>query len=434
LPVSSRIAALAQRLFASRLARNAAALYSVQGLQYLIPLITLPWLVRALGTEGYGLMNVAAAFGGYLQVLCDYGFQLSASRAVAVRRDDRAYVSEQVAATLQAKLLLALAGAAAAAAVLALSPVHREHALLLALGAAGSLLASFFPSWLFQGMERMGGMAALSAGSRLSQLVLILLLVHRPEDLARALAIGVAVSFGGTVAAWILAWRRFGLRLAPAPFSRVRRVLGDGFEIFLSQAGTLLFANTNVMMLAAYASPKAVGLYAIAEKIVRVGIQVGGPLGTALYPRAALLLATSRREAFAFLRRVLAGGSLFFLALSLAIAVGADLAARLVCGHPAPEVRPLVWILSPLPLTVFADNVFGTQVLLNCGHRRAFMAVPLTAGALAIALQLLLIPRWGAAGACTSLLASELWILAAFALLARRKTGFPSLPSMGTSA
>jgi polysaccharide transporter, PST family len=414
--------------FQSRLTRNVFSLYLVQGLQYLLPLITLPWLVRSLGTDGYGWISIAGAFGGYLQVLCDYGFQLSASRNIAINKTDSTRISRLFSAVLAAKILLASMGSMIALGILLAVPGYRDHALYLAIGAFGALAGSFLPAWLFQGMESMGSMSLISGVGRAIQLCLLLLLVHDRSHVARTLWINSLSSFACTAATLVLAHRRFGLRLSmPAP-SEVWTVLKDGFEIFLSQAGTLLFANTNIMMLSAFADPIAVGRYAIAEKIVRVGIQVGGPISTAIYPRTALLLSASRAEAFRFLRKALAWGSVGFVIVSLGTAIGADFAVRLICGHPQPEILPLVWILCPLPLTVFVDNIFGTQVLLNAGHRKLFMSVPLSAGVLAIGLQFLLIPRLGANGASLSFLISECWILSLFAWFAWKKTGFPSIP------
>lgn len=411
----------------SKLLRNTLSLYSVQGLQYLVPLITLPLLVRALGTDGYGWISIAGAFGGYLQVVCDYGFQLSASRTISMRRDDTMFVSRQISSILAAKLFLAATSSIAALALLAALPDYRTHAVWLGIATLGSLASSFFPSWLFQGMERMGSMALISTVSRLLQLLLVVLLIRDRGDVALFLWISALMSLASTSAAWVLAIRRFKLRIIlPKPLA-VLWVLRDGFEIFLSQVGTLLFSNTNIMVLGALADPVAVGRYAIAEKIARIGIQLGGPVGSALYPRIAALITLSKDSAFRFLHRVLAWGSIAFIGIGLGMVLLAPYAVRFICGHPQPEILPLVWILSPLPLTIFVDNIFGTQVLLNSGHRRAFMTVPLTAGLLSLVLQAALIPLFGAHGAAASLLASELWILALFVWLAWKKTGFPFL-------
>ena len=63
-------------------------LYSLQGLNYFIPFAVLPYLVRVLGVERYGLVSFAQAFAQYFVILTDYGFNLFATKQIARLRSD----------------------------------------------------------------------------------------------------------------------------------------------------------------------------------------------------------------------------------------------------------------------------------------------------------------------------------------------------------
>jgi len=412
------------RVFHSSITKNALALYMVQGLQYLIPLISLPWLVRTLGTEGYGLFVLASACGSYTQVFCDYGFHLSATRQLARVQEDAAKVSRTVASTLAAKVGLAVLGFLLISLVLAALPSFRRDLLILWIGCLASLASSFFPSWLFQGMERMKGMAVISGVAKVFQLLGLILFVHAPTDVAKALFITLITNLLATSVAWALAVQLFRLKFTRPGIQDVRAVLSEGFEIFLSQAGVSIFANANVMALGMVSTKQIVGTYSVAEKIVRVGINLGAPLGTALYPKVAVMIDHSREAAYLFLKKILLWGGAFFLAVSLGITLLAGVAARIITGAPSPLIIHLVWILSPLPLSIFIDNVLGTQLLLNLGYRKEFMSGPLSSGLVSIILLTLLAPHYGAYGAALALLVSELWTLLLFTYLASKKTSF----------
>ena len=66
------------------LVQNFSYLSALQIFNLLIPLITYPYLIRVVGKETYGLVVFAQAIIGYLVILTDFGFNISATREVSV--------------------------------------------------------------------------------------------------------------------------------------------------------------------------------------------------------------------------------------------------------------------------------------------------------------------------------------------------------------
>lgn len=57
-----------------RLLSNYFSLAILQGVNYILPLLTLPYLVRVLGIKDYGLLAFSGVTVAYFGVLTDYGF------------------------------------------------------------------------------------------------------------------------------------------------------------------------------------------------------------------------------------------------------------------------------------------------------------------------------------------------------------------------
>ena len=107
----NRIKVLKNRLSANKdgkaLASNFGYLMIMQITGYIFPLLTIPYLARVIGVEGFGKIAFATAVIVWFQTITDWGFSYTATRDVARHRDNLKKVSEIFSNVLWAKILLA---------------------------------------------------------------------------------------------------------------------------------------------------------------------------------------------------------------------------------------------------------------------------------------------------------------------------------------
>ena len=94
------------RLLRHRLVHNILTLYGVHSVNYLLPLVTVPYLARILGPSHWGLLAFSQAFAQYLNLIIEYGFSLSATREVSRFRENKVKLAELLSGVTGAKVML----------------------------------------------------------------------------------------------------------------------------------------------------------------------------------------------------------------------------------------------------------------------------------------------------------------------------------------
>jgi len=151
--VNGRIRALVSTPARKRLLENFLSLSVLQGVNYILPLITVPYLVRVLGPEKFGLLAFIRAFVQYFAILTAYGFGFSATRKISICREDKERVSEIFSSVILIKSgFMLISFFVLTALVFAIPKFNTER--MVYLFAFGMVVGNvLFPVWFFQGME-----------------------------------------------------------------------------------------------------------------------------------------------------------------------------------------------------------------------------------------------------------------------------------------
>jgi len=389
---------------------NISSLMALQGLNYIIPLITLPYLVRVLGIGPFGLISVAQAFAGYFTVFTDYGFNLSATRKIAQQHDDMAAVSSTFSAVITIKFIFMLVGVGVLLMILALAPHFRSDADVYAVNYLAVVGSVLLPTWLFQGLQDMRTIAILNGITKVASACLLFVLVHSSRDYLIAAAlppIGVLVS--GVAGLWICL-RRLNLHYRIPTYRSLREQLAEGIHLFLSTASITLYTNTNVILVGLLAGNVQAGLFSTGEKVVRATLGLLGPVFQGIFPHVNAMARESKERAVAFLRRSMFWIGLASLLPSMALLIFAHPIVLLAFGGNALGSVPVLRWIAMLPFVIALSNVFGVQTMLTFGMERQFSRILIAAGVVNVALCSLLVLHFGASGAAASVFFVEVGV------------------------
>ena len=396
------------KLFTTRLGTNILSLYAVQGLNYLLPLLVLPYLLRVLGPGGYGTVAFAQALLGYAVILTDYGFNLSATRAVALARDNPVELARIFWSTMAAKVLLLVGSVFVLVPVVALVTEFREQWRVFAVCGLAVVGSCAFPQWYFQGLERMQVVAVIQALAKLTALIATFLLVRSSADLVAAAAV---LSVPTLLAALFCA---VAIKtIAPVRWWRPRArdlhaAYRGNWHLFVSIAAVTLYINTNSFLLGLMSGTYAVALYTLANKVALAVFNLLGPILQATYPRASVVFGQSGPEARRLVRRLASVVLPIAAAASLSLIIFAPIIIRIVAGGGYAAAVPVLRILGVLPLLLTIATLLAQIIMINVGLSRALSRIYLAAGIANLGVLPVLIHVYDAAGAAAALVIAEL--------------------------
>lgn len=394
--------------------RNILSLYALQIANYILPLFTIPYLVRVLGPEKFGAVAFGQSFIAYFVLIINYGFNWSATRKISVQRDDREAVSKTAINVWTAKALLCGISFLVLLGLVQVIPKFRDASTLLFVlygTAAGNVL---FPTWLFQGLERMVPISVINLVVRSLATIGVFVFIHQPSDYMIYAGLLSFQWLGAGLLAVIVAYRNLSLCFALPTWKGVWHVLVEGWVLFLSMGMVSFYTIGNTFILGILTNNTVVGYYSAAEKLVKAVSGLLGPISQAVYPRVSRLASTSKAQALIWGRGLLLVMGGLGLSLSVLLWIGAPSIILIFLGSQYESSVPVIRILAPLPFLIAFSNVLGIQILFPFHHEKAVLKMVFVAGIINLFLAVLFAPRWHASGMALAVVISELFVSTAY--------------------
>lgn len=398
---------------------NILALGAVQVLGYLIPLLTIPYITRVLGADAWGKVAFAQAISAYLIIVANWGFHISATRKIAIIRNDAGAVSKMIAATWGGQVFLTfLVSIAYLGCILIFDRLridHQYHIYVI----SNVLINVAFPVWLYVGMEKIKEVAAIQLSSKLLTLPLIFLVVHEPGDGPFVVAISTLTGLVGALSTYRWLKRDEAISVCVPKWKDMVSALKEGAPMFFSALAMSFYSTLPQLLLGFFSTTTQVGLFALADRIRQVAQSAYAPIAQALFPRMSSLFERDRKAAVNLV--VKSSRYVFFMStvVSLVLFFGADLIVEIISGRSFKDSAGILKVLAFVPMIVSVANILGVQVMLTNGRIVEFSKVVGYVGAISLLVTIPLVLTYQSAGAAFAILIAEVSVMTGFAVCVR---------------
>lgn len=384
----------------------------LNGLNVLLPLITLPYILRVVGTENYGIYSYVFVLIQYLLLLSSYGFNFSATKQISQHRNDIEKLNTIYNSVIVGRIVLLFCGLII---FILLSPyllptANKKFIFLLGLGIVlGDILN---PIWLYQGLEKMRYITIVNVISKFIFTILVFIMIKKSDDYIYIILINSCGFLLSGIISIFIVKKQFNLKLSRPKLNDIKYQFKEGLALFGSTIGTNLYSNANIFILNFFVSSSHVGIYAAAEKIIKGLQSLTTPITQALFPRISnIFLGQSTEYQLSKLKEISKILFLILIVPNILVFFGADFLVKMFCGANFQDSTILVKIMSPVIIIGTLNYVLGVVGLVNLNQQKIFFVGVMIAGFISIIFLIVTVPYLNIKAASLAVPISELCLL-----------------------
>lgn len=308
-------------------------------------LLIYPYLIRTLGAESYGVYIFASTVVNYFICFIGFGFDMYGVRLIAENPFSIKKKSNVLSIIFTTKLYLEIVSIILAVLVSFTFPILRTYFWVYIVCFANTLLNIFFPTWYFQGVQKMRVVSYIQLIFKLLSLPFIFIFIKKPDDILLFAIIMTASSLLGALYAFIhlLVFEKLKISLVPIKYTLV--YIKESQYFFYTNFLNMMKIQTINLIIGTRYSMTDLALYDLANRIVSIPLMLITNINSALFPKVVSNFNVP------LIKKILRTERIIGILAVLTVVVFGKIAIQILGGE---AMEGSYWIAVILSFTIFA--------------------------------------------------------------------------------
>lgn len=399
------------KILKNRFLLNIFSLTSVHFLNYLFPLITVPYVLRIIGAENYGLINFVQAVVNYFVLVVSFGLSLTAPRDIAIVRNDKEKLSEVFSIIFFSRLYLSFLASIVFLILVFVVEKFRTNYFLFIISIVYIIQGAISPYHFFRGIERMDYLAILNFISRFLFVFMLFVFVRNKDDYYKIILIDIISSMLVTLISLFIVFYKFEVKLFIPKFNRVFDSYKKNLSVFLSEIYVLIYTSSYTVTLGFLSDYSYVGYYTAALKLVNVWIGFENNIVNVFFPHISKTAAISFESVSSKIKKIFSISLWMSVPATIFFFFYADFIVKVFFGENYSQSINVLKILSFLNILILLNVHLTFNGMLALGYDRSFNLARLYGALSALFFGPVLIYYYHHLGASFSYIISEVFVL-----------------------
>lgn len=395
-----------------------------QILLIILPIITVPYVTRVLGTNGIGINTYTNSIIQYFVLLGTLGINLYGSRTIAYVRDDKEKLSKTFWSIFIIKLVTTII---AYVAFITFTYIDKSsYSNYLWIQSINIISVAVDVSWLLMGLEQFKKTVTRNLIVKIISVILIFTFVKTAKDLWLYILINGLSNLIGQLALWVYIPNI--IVKVKISYDDIKVHILPSLKLFIPQIATQIYGVFDKTLVGYFGLPSEAGIYDMGQKIVYMSLTITSSMGTVMLPRITNTIVNGDiQKVKDYIIKSFNFASYIAIPLCLGL-IGISKGFSIwFFGNDFYKSSYIMEIESIIIVLISWSNVTGIQLLLPLGRTNDF-TLSVTIGAIVdIISNLILVRHLYSIGAAISTVLAELSVTTIQMYLLRKELPFKDM-------
>ncbi len=361
-----------------------------------VPLVTMPYLSRVLGSDGLGEYSFAYSVAFYFCIFIKLGLNNYGNRTIAYVKDDKAELSKTFWEIYSFQFIL---GVILFAAYMIYSVCFAPNKMLGIIMGIYVFATLIDVNWCLYGLEKFKVTSSRDVLTKLLSTACIFIFVKKSEDVwLYALFFSCGMLLNQIIVIPLL---KNEISFCKISLDGVIRHIKPNLVLFIPVVAVSIYRTMDKIMLGVLSTDSELGYYHSAENVIRVPMAFVNALGIVMLPRMSNMLA--RGDSKKSMESTFDKSIIVAMFLATSICFGIMTVSKefvpIFYGPGFDKCNLLFYIILPGSMFEAFANVIRTQYLIPRKKDKIYVFSLIMGATLNLILNLILIPKYASVGA-----------------------------------